>query len=430
MDDSRLDTIVDILGFLNETRKISFAEQNKKGIETYQWIEEILKKFHYALAGKRDRGIIKKYIEKMTGYSRSQVTRLITQFLQTGHITVKDYERNTFRSFYTDRDIALLAKTDELHDYPNGAALKKILKRMAIDYKVQEFERIAKISVSHIYIVRRTPIYLRMNKRYEKTKPTVVNIGERRKPEPNGKPGFLRVDTVHQGDEEKDAKGISHKGTNHFEVSYTKGVYHINMIDEVVQFEFVGAVEKISEVYLRPVLEILIAFFPFTIKEFHSDNGSEYINGIVVQLLNKLLIKLTKSRSRKTNDNALVEGKNGSIIRKWMGYGFIAQKHADRINHTFYFSSFNEYINYHRPCAFATEIMDKKGKIKKVYRTEDYMTPYEKLKSLPNAKKYLKPGITFEQLDGIAMKQTDNGMAQIVQEERRKLFEYMLPISL
>lgn len=417
MDDSRMDTIVDVANFLNGSEKTTFIEQNQKSSEAYEWIEETLKKFNYALSKKRNRGLIKKYIEKMTGYSRSQVTRLITRFLQTGKVLVKEYKRNTFTKTYSPKDISLLAKTDELHDYPNGAALKKVLKRMAIDYKVKEFERIAKISVSHIYILRHTPVYLRMNKRYEKTKPTVVNIGERRKPQPNGKPGYIRVDTVHQGDEDK-------KGT------YTKGVYHINMVDEVVQFEFVAAVEKISEAYLTPILEILLEFFPFKIKEFHSDNGSEYINGVVVTLLNKLLVKLTKSRSRRTNDNALVEGKNGSIIRKWIGYGFIEQKHADRINKTFYFSSFNEYINYHRPCGFATEIIDKKGKIKKVYKTEDYMTPYEKLKSLPNAKQYLKEGITFEMLDKIAMSKNDNEMAQLVQEERRKLFEYILPISL
>ncbi len=413
-----MDSLIDIESFLKGTESVSFEAKTETRVEMYRWIEDTLVKFSYALCKKKNRGIIRKYIQKITGLSRSQVRKCITKYIKTGRVRLKEYERHTFNKIYSPKDIALLAKTDNLHDYPNGAALKKILKRMATKYKVLEFERISKISVSHIYVLRHTPIYLRMNKRYEKTKPTVVNIGERRKPEPDGKPGFLRVDTVHQGDE-KDKEG-----------KYEKGVYHINMIDEVVQFEFVGAVEKISEAYLAPLLEKLLEVFPFKIIEFHSDNGGEYINGIVVQLLNKLLIKLTKSRSRRTNDNALVESKNGSIIRKWMGYGYIEQKHADRINKTFYFSSFNEYLNFHRPCAFATEIVDKKGKIKKVYKTDDYMTPYEKLKSLPNAKQYLKDGVTFEQLDKIAMRKTDNEMAQIVQEERRKLFEYILPISL
>ena len=95
-----------------------------------------------------------------------------------------------------------------------------------------------------------------------------------------------------------------------------KGLYHINAVDEVSQFEIVCAVEKISERYLIPVLEQLLDQFPFIILGFHADNGSEYINRHVVKLLKKLLIELTKSRARHANDNALVESKNGSIIRK------------------------------------------------------------------------------------------------------------------
>lgn len=409
-----MDSLTDITLFLNGTNKSRFKAETGTRMETYKWIENTLVKFSYALCRKKDRGMIRRYIQKITGYSRSQVRKCITQYKYTGRVKVKKYERNTFVQTYTDEDIKLLAKTDALHEYPNGAALKRTLTRMATEYKRKEFERISNISVTHIYNLRQSPVYLRINKRYEKTKPTVVNIGERRKPEPNGKPGYLRVDTVHQGDKEKDEKG-----------RYIKGVYHINMTDEVVQFEFIGATEKISESYLRPLLEIMLDLFPFVIIEFHSDNGSEYINEVVVTLLNNLLIKLTKSRSRKSTDNALAEGKNGSIIRKWMGYGFIEQKHAKRINE-FYFGYFNEYINYHRACGFATEIADKKGKIKKVYKQADYMTPYEKLKSLPNAKQYLKPGITFEQLDQIAMRHTDNEMAQKVQEERRKLFDEII----
>ena len=143
-------------------------------------------------------------------------------------------------------------------------------------------------------------------------------------------------------------------------------------------------------------------------------------------MLNKLLIKLTKSRSRQTNDNAQVESKNGSVIRKWMGYGFIDQKNAPEIN-DFYFDIFNEYLNFHRPCAFATEITDKKGKLKKVYKEKDYMTPYEKLKSLSNYQLYLKAGTTIEMLDKIAKRKSDNEIAKEVQDSRYKLFNRILP---
>jgi len=408
MHDSQVNTIEDIIGIL----KYGGTFEQKDYKEAYEWIEKTLIKFQYALKlTKKEKGMIKQYIEKITGYSRSQVTRLVAQYVKKGKIQAHYGHGHTFGKKYLREDVKLLAQTDELHNFPNGYALKKNLERMFTVFKQKAFERLSQISVSHIYNLRNTPLYQRFTKNYQKTKPHVSsNIGERRKPEPEGKPGYLRVDTVHQGDRDGE-----------------KGVYHINTIDEVTQFEFIGACEKISEAYLIPVLERLIAEYPFVIIEFHSDNGSEYINGVVCKLLNKLLIALTKSRSRRTNDNALVEGKNGGVIRKWIGYGFIEQIHAQRIN-TFYFEYFNEYLNYHRPCGFAREVQDpnKKGKIKKVYRYEDYMTPYEKLKSLKNAQQYLTSDTTLKKLSQTAMRITDNDMAKLVQAQLTDLNEAIL----
>jgi hypothetical protein len=233
-------------------------------------------------------------------------------------------------------------------------------------------------------------------------------MGERRKPIPEGKLGYLRVDTVRQGDRDGE-----------------KWVYHINTIDEVTQFEFIGSCPYISERYLRPLLEKLLKLYPFTIIEFHSDNGSEFINKIVCDLLNKMLINLTKSRARKTNDNALVEGKNGSIIRKWLGYGFISKEYAGNLN--YFYSYFNEYLNFHRPCGFSTEIRNEKGKVKKVYKKEDYMTPYEKFRSLDNCWQYLKKGITLIMLDKTAMRYSDNQLAVLIQEQLVNLTKEVLP---
>lgn len=406
MNDSQINSISEIKAFLKSSKAINFKAENKE--EIYAWIQDTVIKLKYQSLGKSEKGIIRSYIQKITKYSQSQITRLITKQKNTGYIKVGKGKRNKFEKTYTYKDILLLAETDELHDFPNGAALKKILKRMRGVFKDSAYTNIANISVGYVYVLRKSLIYKRLAKKYEKTKPSVVNIGKREKPRPNGKPGYIRVDTVHQGDR----NGI-------------KGVYHINTIDEITQFEFIGAVEKISENYLKQLLTKLIESYPFKIIQFHADNGSEFINYKIAALLNKLLIKLTKSRARRPNDNALVETKNGSIIRKWMGYSFIKQEHAKRIN-KFYFGCFNEYINFHRPCGFAIEVIDKRGKIKKVYRHEDYMTPYEKLKSLPNTKQYLKKGTMFNKLDKIAMSKTDNKMAQIVQQERRKLFDEII----
>ena len=149
-----------------------------------------------------------------------------------------------------------------------------------------------------------------------RTRPTTVGIGERRRPDPGGKPGFVRVDTVHQGDRDRE-----------------KGVYDINLIDEVTQFEHVGAVAAISEAFLLPVLEEMLVTLPFVVLGFHADNGSEYINHRVAALLNKLHIPdFTKSRARRSNDNALVEGKNASVVRKWLGHDHIPQRFAPQVN--------------------------------------------------------------------------------------------------
>jgi len=409
MNDSQLNTLESLGSFINGSQEIDFKGQGRK--EVYEWVEATLKRFKYVNLPKKDKGTLKEYIEKVTGYSRAQVTRLTGQYKESGRVKLSDKVKHGFPKKYRKEDVKLLAQTDSLHNYPNGASLKAVFKRMVTVFGVVAFLNLSKISVAHIYNLRASREYLKINRDYTPTKPSVErSIGERRKPCPNGKPGYIRVDSVHQGDQDK-----------------VKGVYHINTVDEVTQTEILGAVEGISEAYLLPLLKKLIGAYHFRILEFHSDNGSEYINFQVAALLNRLLIKLTKSRSRETNDNALIEGKNGSVVRKWVGYGFISQRHAGRIN-KFYFGYFNEYLNYHRPCAYPTEVEDKKkkGKIKKIYRVEDYQTPYGKFKSLPRATSYLKPGVTFEELDRISKRYTDNEMAGIVQRERDKLFEEVL----
>ena len=407
MNDSKLNSIKDVEKFLKNSREIEFYRGERK--ETYAWIQNTLIKFSFLAINKFAKGIVRQYIIKMTKYSRAQINRLILLYKQTGYVEEMSYERHCFTKQYNDQDMKLLAETDELHGFPNGAALKRTLKFLALDD--EDYVSISKVSIPHIYNLRKSSRYLRLTKRYQKTKPSSNKIGQRTKPEPHGAPGYIRVDTVHQGD---------HRGV--------KGVYHINTIDEVTQFEFIGAVERITEDMLIPILRQLLDSYPFKVLGFHADNGSEYINKFVVTLLNELLIKLTKSRPRHCNDNALVETKNGSIIRKWIGYSFIDRKYAQDLN-KFYFGCFNEYINFHRPCAFASIRIDAKGKAKKVYRPEDYTTPYLKFRSIANARRYLKLGMTFKKLDQILSLRNPNQMARIVNSERDKLFQKICSAS-
>lgn len=401
MNDSHMVSIAQIKEFIKVSNGIEFWATSRK--EKYEWIENVLGRFRYFSLRKKEKSILKKYMLEMTGFSDAQLTRLIAKKKKNGMIVATTNRRHRFTKIYTPEDVALIIATDKAHDRLSGPATKKIFERMYEVFKNDKFQRLKNISVSHIYNLRGTRQYLSWTKFFTKTKPTPVKIGERRKPDPKGEPGFLRVDTVHQGDLDKE-----------------KGVYHINLIDEVTQWEIVAAVEKISEAYLKPVLEEALNQFPFRIQGFHSDNGSEYINHIVAKLLNTLLIRQTKSRARHCNDNALVEGKNGSVIRKHMGYWHIPQRHADVLNE-FYREYFNPYLNYHRPCAFATEKVSEKGKVKKVY--DAYLTPFETLTAHHRASEFLKEGITLEVLTKIAHEKSDNECAALMQNAKAELFK-------
>ena len=399
-----LQSLEQVRAFLEGSQSLGFEVPNREA--TYEFIAQTLRHFAYTRLGKADKGLLRRYLCKVTGRSRAQITRLIAQFRKTGRI--RDHHgapAHPFPRRYTREDVVSLAEIDTLHGTLSGPATRKLCERAYALFGDARYQRLAKISNGHLYNLRQSKTYQRRRGPVDKTRPVKVNIGERRKPRPEGNPGFLRVDSVHQGD-----------------LDSVKGLYHINLVDEVTQFQFIGTTERISEYFLLPVLEALIESFPFVIRAFHADNGSEYINHRVARLLGKLHVQeFTKSRARRTNDNALVESKNGSVVRKHLGYAHIPGRFAQQVNH-FTQNVLSPYLNFHRPCFFPIEEIDAKGRVRKRYRYEDMMTPYDKLKSLPDACQYLKPDVSFQQLDAIADATSDNDAARHLNEARAELF--------
>ena len=389
--------------FLAAAKEVRFEASERK--QVYGWIERLLCQQEYTGQGRRARGLLRRYIGKMTGLSRAQLTRLVGRYVATGQVRMNGSRRHRFPQRYTPADIELLAQVDEAHEGLSGPATRRILEREFREYGKREFARLAAISNGHLYNLRRHPRYRQRRKTYQKTRPSLVPIGERRRPDPKGRPGYLRVDTVHQGDTETD-----------------KGVYHINAVDEVTQWEIVASVERISEAYLEPVLTTMLTQFPFLIHGFHSDNGSEFINQTVAKLLNKLMIQQTKSRPRHSNDNGLAETKNGAVIRKHMGWGHIPTRHAEPMQQ-FYTAYLNPYLNYHRPCAQAEVEVDAKGRKRRRYRR--YQTPLETLLSLPHPQQYLRPGLTLATLKRISKLRSDTEAARLMQEAKHRLFEQL-----
>ena len=468
----RLRTLQHVREFLEGNQEVDLVVATRAA--AYGFIEQTLGRFDYVPQGKAEKGLLRCFLAKVTGLSRAQLTRLLAQHRVTGSIADRrGAPRRPFPRRYTSIDIGLLAELDRLHGTLSGPATRKLCARAYHRFGDRRFERLAGISNGHLYNLRHSTTYQRRrgttstrtrpvqvaigerrrprassvrayhrfgDRRFERlagisnghlynlrhsttyqrrrgttstrTRPVQVAIGERRRPTPFGRPGYVRVDSVH-----------------HADLDDLKGLYHVNLVDEVTQFQFIGSVEHLHAACLAPVLSALLRAFPFTLHGFHSDHGSEYVNRTVAALLEALHIdEFTKSRARHTNDNALVESKNGSVVRKHLGYGHIPSRHAQRVN-DFTQNVLSPYLNFHRPCFFPSETVDAKGRRRKRYRDADIMTPYEKLKSLPEAAVYLTPGTTFQQLDAVAFALSDNDAARALHEARARLFRSIDPAA-
>lgn len=405
MNESKIETIEQIREFLTGTAAVTFSiPADESTLRAF--VATVLRRFGYFRRSKGQRGVLLAYLRRLTGYSRQHLSRLLAQYRDTQSLKpLVRASRTSFVRHYGPGDVALLAETDSLHDTLSGPATKMVLLRAFTVFGDARFARLSQISVSHLYNLRASEPYRKLRLVWRGTRPSPVAIGVRKAPAPQGLPGYIRIDTVHQGDQD----GI-------------KGVYHINAVDIVTQWELVASVERITEAYLLPVIALLLEGFPFAIRGFHSDSGSEFVNHETAKLLEKLRIEFTRSRPRQTNDNALAECKNGAVIRKIMGYSHIPQKYATAINR-FYAEVLNPYLNFHRPCYFAVDKIDAKGKIRKTYPHDQIMTPWERLKSIPDYEIFLKLGITSEDLEHDANAMSDNAAAKQVQLARKQLFQ-------
>lgn len=356
MNESQVRTVEKVRQVLQGTQALQFrVAEDDAG--RYRWIASVLGRLNYRALRRADRGAVLEYLRRLSGYSRAQVTRLVSRWM-AGQPLVKRYRApvHAFARRYTAADIALLAEVDRALGTLSGPATVCVLRRQRDLFGDARFARLGSISVAHLYNLRKAAGYRAQRVVLTRTRGDKASpIGVRKAPAPNGRPGFVRIDSVHQGD---------HDGI--------KGLYHINAVDCVTQWQVVASVETISEAHLLPVIEQMLAQFPFEILGFHADNGSEYVNHRVARLLEKLRIEFTRSRPRRSNDNALVETKNGAVVRRIFGYAHIPQRHAARFN-TFCVEFLNPFLNFHRPCLFATEVSDPKkpGRIRRMYRPQD-----------------------------------------------------------
>ena len=407
MNEAQVRTVEQMREVLSGTQALEFTPSGDDA-GRYGWIAAVLRRIGYRQLPRAARGVALAYLQRLSGYSRAQVTRLVSRWVARQPL-VKQYRapQHAFARRYTTLDVALLAEVDSTLDTLSGPATACVLRRQRDVFHDARFERLGSISSAHLYNLRRSSGYRARRVLQTKTRPNkAITIGVRKAPTPEGRPGFIRIDSVHQGD-----------------LDGAKGLYHINAVDCLTQWEVTATLQTICERHLVPIIEQMIEQFPFAILGFHADNGSEYVNHKVAQMLDKLRVEFTRSRPRHSNDNALAETKNGAVLRKMFGYTHVPQRHAARFN-AFCIEYLNPYLNYHRPCLFATEVPDPKkpGRIKRQYRPKDAMTPLEKFASLPDAATFLRKGLTLETLTRTACALTDLQAAEQLYKARAALF--------
>ncbi|MHB8348661.1 MAG: integrase catalytic domain-containing protein [Acidiferrobacterales bacterium] len=392
-------TTINALFEANKYTQLSFDTK----LEKINWVKQFLNKVQYK---KIKRKILKTKIKAIIASYTGQSDRTIDLWIHKykhGHLKQKIYKRYVFSRKYTFEDTILLTKVDSVTERISASSLCNLFKREFNIYHKEEFKRLSNISKSQINNLRLTNTYKRRARVFEKTHSTKSHFLPIGKMEAKGVPGYLRVDTVHSGERNE-----------------VKGLYYVNMIDDVLQTEYLFTVPVISEKYMKIILDLLISSYWTPILAFHSDGGSEYNNSIVVSLLNKLHIKdQTRSRPYHCNDNALIEMKNGYIIRKHFGFLYIPKDMSDKFN-IYLNTYFNQYLNFHRSCGYLTgEHKSKKGRTVREYGY--YNTPYETFKE--KYIEYLKPGLTIANLDKIAYAQSDYESAQDMAKYKKELFK-------
>src|SRR5450631_899920 len=149
MEDGQTLSLEQIRAFLEASREVRFEVHDRR--ELYEWANQNLRQQDYGRLKREGKGLVRRYVAKMTGLSRAQVARLIRCYQQNGKVILRAYRRRRFPQRYTRADIELLAAVDEAHETLSGPATQKILERELYDFHDVRYERLARLSVAQLY---------------------------------------------------------------------------------------------------------------------------------------------------------------------------------------------------------------------------------------------------------------------------------------
>ncbi len=160
-------TLAEMQEFVTNNRAVGCTAAEQESI--YGFIERVLKQQQYRRLSKGQKGIVRRFLAKITGLSRAQLTRLIQRWMESRRIERKPARRPSFHRHYTEADIALLAEVDAAHENLSGPAVRHLLQREFRVYGNKKFGRLAAISASHIYNLRKLTAYGKLRVRVHHT---------------------------------------------------------------------------------------------------------------------------------------------------------------------------------------------------------------------------------------------------------------------
>lgn len=205
MDETKLCSIAQLAEFLAGTLEVEFSGIDGSDTQRYTHISRVLKRFSYPRLGKRERGVVLAYLRRTSGYSRPQITRLVARWGEDRLAATLLNKRPCtsaipFARKYTSTDVELSAQMDRANEDVCGPTVVHLLRRSNTVYGDTRYVRLAELSVSHLYNLRKSAGYQRLRKNFTKTRAICNPIVVRNAPKPHGRAGWVRIDSVHQGD--------------------------------------------------------------------------------------------------------------------------------------------------------------------------------------------------------------------------------------
>jgi hypothetical protein len=277
--------------------------------ERYKYLRKMRQR--YRTASRQQRGALLDEMQAVTGLHRKSLIRRMS-----GSLERKPRKRERQKEYGADVDAAIAVIARSL-DYPSAERLTPRLKSMAehlakhgeLQPSASLLEQLAKVSISTVE--RRLKRLPRDCARPRHKPPRSTNSVLRHIPMGRiqwdiREPGHFEADTVHHC-------GPSASG---------EYVHTVQMVDVATGWSDRQATLGRSYLVMEHAFDILVERLPFAVREIHPDNGNEFFNHHMLRYWEEKVkdVHLSRSRPYHKNDNPLVEERNATFVRSYLGY--------------------------------------------------------------------------------------------------------------